>query len=81
MNAPAARVRGAAGAGKLDFVLVSVFIDVLGIALIIPVMPALVGAHVPGRDEQALWYGLLAAVFGLLQFLFMPMLGAISDRV
>ena len=81
MNAPAARLRPAAGAGKLDFVLVSVFIDVLGIGLIIPVMPALVGAHVPGRDEQALWYGLLSAVFGLLQFLFMPMLGAISDRV
>ena len=36
---------------------------------------------VAGRDEQALWYGILATVFGLLQFIFMPMLGAISDRV
>ena len=81
MNAPAPPQQAAASAGKLNFVLVSVFIDVLGIGLIIPVMPALVGQYVPARDEQALWYGILAAVFGLLQFLFMPMLGAISDRV
>jgi len=70
-----------ASAGKLHFVLVSVFIDVIGIGLIVPVMPPLVGQFVQGRDEQALWYGILATVFGLLQFVFMPMLGAISDRV
>jgi len=84
VNAPApleTRAEAPAATGKLGFVLVSVFIDVLGIGLIIPVMPVLVGQFVPGRDEQALWYGLMAAVFGLLQFLFMPMLGAISDRV
>ncbi len=83
MNAPITQARAAptASAGKLNFVLVSVFIDVLGIGLIVPVMPALVGQFVSGRDEQAMWYGVLAAVFGLLQFLFMPMLGAISDRV
>ena len=89
MNAPQPGVTRAAPAapggklagGKLGFVLVSVFIDVLGIGLIIPVMPLLVGQFVPGRDEQALWFGILAAVFGLLQFLFMPMLGAISDRI
>jgi DHA1 family tetracycline resistance protein-like MFS transporter len=81
VNGTAAPAGAPAATGKLGFVLVSVFIDVLGIGLIIPVMPALVGQFVPGRDEQALWYGVLAAVFGLLQFLFMPMLGAISDRV
>jgi DHA1 family tetracycline resistance protein-like MFS transporter len=82
VNAPVPlQAEAPAATGKLGFVLVSVFIDVLGIGLIIPVMPVLVGQFVPGRDEQALWYGLMAAVFGLLQFLFMPMLGAISDRV
>jgi len=70
-----------AKSGNLNFVLVSVFIDVIGIGLIVPVMPPLVGQFVQGRDEQALWYGILATVFGLLQFIFMPMLGAISDRV
>ncbi|WP_051933593.1 TCR/Tet family MFS transporter [Massilia sp. BSC265] len=67
--------------GKLNFVLVCIFIDMLGIGLIVPVMPLLVGQYVPARDDQALWFGVLAATFGVLQFLFMPALGALSDRV
>ena len=70
-----------ARAGNLNFVLVCIFIDMLGIGLIVPVMPVLVGEFVTGRDEQAMWFGILTAVFGLMQFIFMPMLGAISDRV
>jgi DHA1 family tetracycline resistance protein-like MFS transporter len=70
-----------APAGSLNFILVAVFVDMLGIGLIIPVMPALVGQFVSGRDEQAFAFGILAMVFGLLQFIFMPMLGAVSDRV
>ena len=53
----------------------------LGIGLAIPVLPILVGEFVEGRDLQAYWYGILATVFGLLQFLFMPILGAMSDKV
>ena len=67
--------------GKLNFVLVCIFIDMLGIGLIVPVLPLLVGQFVDGPDQQALWYGVLAAVFGVLQFLFMPALGALSDRI
>jgi DHA1 family tetracycline resistance protein-like MFS transporter len=70
-----------AAAGNLNFVLVCVFIDMLGIGLIVPVLPLLVGQFVSSRDEQALWYGVMSMVFGLMQFVFMPMLGAISDRV
>jgi MFS transporter, DHA1 family, tetracycline resistance protein len=67
--------------GNLNFVLVCIFIDMLGIGLIVPVMPLLVGQFFAGRDEQALWFGALAATFGVLQFLFMPALGALSDRI
>jgi DHA1 family tetracycline resistance protein-like MFS transporter len=70
-----------ASAGNLNFILVCVFIDMLGIGLIVPVLPLLVGQFVGARDEQAMWYGIMAMVFGLMQFIFMPMLGAISDRV
>ncbi|KAB8044506.1 TCR/Tet family MFS transporter [Janthinobacterium aquaticum] len=70
-----------ASAGNLNFILVCVFIDMLGIGLVVPVLPILLGDFVNGKDQQAMWYGILAAVFGLLQFIFMPMLGAISDRV
>jgi len=67
--------------GKLNFVLVCVFIDMLGIGLLIPVFPLIVGRFVAAPDEQALWYGVMATVFGLLQFLCMPALGALSDRI
>ena len=74
-------IQTAPKAGNLNFVLVCIFIDMLGIGLIVPVMPILVGEFVSGADEQARWFGYLASVFGLLQFIFMPMLGVISDRI
>ncbi|WP_229473981.1 MFS transporter [Pseudoduganella lurida] len=66
---------------KLNFALVCVFIDMLGVGLIVPVLPALVGEFVGSREQQAMWYGILGAVFGLMQFLCMPALGAVSDRI
>ena len=76
-----ATVPGAAKPAKLNFILVCVFIDMLGVGLAIPVLPILVGEFVEGRDLQAHWYGILAAMFGLLQFICMPILGAVSDRI
>jgi MFS transporter, DHA1 family, tetracycline resistance protein len=68
-------------AANLNFVLICVFIDMLGVGLIIPVLPVLVGEFTGSRDDQSWWYGVMSATFGLMQFLFMPMLGALSDRV
>ena len=67
--------------GSLNFILVCIFIDMLGIGLAVPVLPILVGEFVGTRDLQAHWYGILATVFGLLQFVCMPILGAMSDKV
>ncbi len=78
MTAP---LPASASRGNLNFVLICVFIDMLGIGLIVPVLPPLVGEFVQGRDQQALWVGIMTTVFGLMQFIFMPMLGAISDRI
>lgn len=64
----------------LRFVLVTVFIDMLGIGLMLPVLPGLVGELVDSPDQQAYAYGLLMMVFGLVQFLAMHLLGALSDR-
>jgi MFS transporter, DHA1 family, tetracycline resistance protein len=44
-------------------------------------LPLLLSEHVSGKDEQAMWYGIMAAVFGLMQFFFMPILGALSDKI
>ncbi|MES2298431.1 MAG: MFS transporter [Pseudomonadota bacterium] len=80
-SSPASAPPAPAPAGNLNFVLVCVFIDMLGIGLIVPVLPVLVQDFVHTRDAQAMWFGILSSVFGLMQFIFMPMLGAISDRV
>ncbi|MBL8514709.1 MAG: TCR/Tet family MFS transporter [Betaproteobacteria bacterium] len=63
------------------FVLAVVFLDMLGIGIAVPVLPLLVGDFVKSPDEQALWYGVLASVFGLMQFFCMPLLGALSDKI
>ncbi|MEJ0047513.1 MAG: MFS transporter [Rhodospirillales bacterium] len=71
----------AAPPANLKFVLVCVFIDMLGIGLIIPVLPMLIGEFAGGREYQAQWYGAMVTLFGLMQFIFMPILGAMSDKV
>jgi MFS transporter, DHA1 family, tetracycline resistance protein len=71
----------AASSGRLGFILVCVFIDMLGIGLIIPVLPMLIGEFTEGREYQAQWYGAMVTLFGLMQFICMPILGAMSDRL
>jgi MFS transporter, DHA1 family, tetracycline resistance protein len=63
------------------FALAVVFLDMLAIGIAVPVLPLLVGEFVSNKDDQAHWYGIMAAVFGIMQFLCMPLLGAISDKI
>ncbi len=64
------------------FILVTVFIDVLGIGIIIPILPELIKDFVGGSTAMAgRWFGILAATYALMQFVFAPLLGALSDRV
>lgn len=63
------------------FILLTVMIDSMGIGLIIPVMPALIldlqGGSLAGA---ALWGGVLSTCFAVMQFLFGPVIGNLSDR-
>ena len=54
-------------------------LDAIGIGLIFPVMPDLI-EEVTGRPlaEAALWGGVLATSFAVMQFLFGPVIGALS---
>ncbi len=64
------------------FILITVFIDVLGIGIIIPILPELIKEFVGGAtSDAARWFGVLAMVYAAAQFLFAPLLGALSDRV
>ena len=63
------------------FILITVVIDAMGIGLILPVMPELIReVEGTGLSGAAVWGGLLAALFAVMQFLFGPALGAVSDR-
>ena len=64
------------------FILITVFIDVLGIGIIIPILPELIKEFAGGSTTVAgRWFGVLAATYAVTQFFFAPLLGAISDRV
>ncbi|WP_425044597.1 TCR/Tet family MFS transporter [Primorskyibacter sp. S87] len=62
------------------FILITVMLDAMGIGLIMPIMPSLI-REVQGGDlaNAALWGGVLSTVFAVMQFLFSPVLGNLSD--
>lgn len=64
----------------LLFILTTVVIDAMGIGLIMPIMPGLI-VEVQGGSlaDAALWGGILATSFAVMQFLFSPVLGNLSD--
>src|SRR5258708_28070336 len=64
----------------LPFILATVFLDMLGFGIVIPVLPALVSTMTADKPSQAYWYGALLASYGLAQFFSAPLMGAISDR-
>ncbi|MVO14969.1 TCR/Tet family MFS transporter [Parasedimentitalea huanghaiensis] len=62
------------------FILTTVMIDAMGVGLIMPIMPGLI-VEVQGGSlaDAALWGGILATSFAVMQFLFSPILGNLSD--
>lgn len=71
----------AARPAALVFILVTVLIDVLAFGIIIPVLPKLVEEFLGGDTPRAAEiYGLFGIAWALMQFLFAPVLGALSDR-
>ena len=65
----------------LGFIFVTLFLDILGLGLIIPILPKLIEQMTGGNVSAASHvYGLLASLYGLMQFLFAPVLGSLSDR-
>lgn len=63
------------------FIMITLVIDAMGIGLIMPVMPDLI-RELRNTDlaSAALWGGVLATSFAVMQFLFSPTIGSLSDR-
>jgi MFS transporter, DHA1 family, tetracycline resistance protein len=64
------------------FVFVTVLLDMFAIGIIIPVLPRLFEDFLGGDTARAATiYGIFGTAWALMQFLFMPVLGSLSDRV
>lgn len=68
-------------APAIPFILVTLFLDVLGIGLVVPILPRLIEDLSGGNVSSAsTTFGLLASLYALMQFIFAPVLGSLSDR-
>ncbi|MEP0390819.1 MAG: TCR/Tet family MFS transporter [Erythrobacter sp.] len=68
-------------ASTLIFVAFIVFVDMVGMGLIIPVMPALLESMTgAGEEATAQIGGWLLFAYAIMQFIFAPIVGGISDR-
>lgn len=67
--------------GSLVFVIALVFIDMLGFGIIMPVLPSLIG-ELTGKavGNAAVDAGWLAFAYALMQLIFAPIIGNLSDR-
>lgn len=74
-------MRGRHGRAAFAFIFVTVALDMLALGVIIPVLPRLI-LQFQGGDaaRAALAVGVFGATWGAMQFLFSPVLGALSDR-
>jgi DHA1 family tetracycline resistance protein-like MFS transporter len=70
---------------QLIFIFLTVFVDLLGVGIVLPLLPfyvKLIEESSPAwmANNHALIVGALTASFSLFQFLFAPILGGLSDR-
>ncbi len=65
----------------IGFIFITVLVDVIGWGLIIPVMPRLIAEmkHIP-VNEASKEGGWLLMVYAIMQFIFAPVLGNLSDK-
>jgi MFS transporter, DHA1 family, tetracycline resistance protein len=63
------------------FIFVTVALDMLAFGVLIPVLPQLIKSMVGGDTvTAAYWVGIISTTFALMQFVFTPIQGALSDR-
>jgi MFS family permease len=64
--------------GSLLVIFLTVFIDLLGFGMVLPLLP--IYANHFTLDNSGIQLGLLMAVFSAMQFIFAPIWGRVSDR-
>ena len=65
----------------IGFIFITLILDITGLGLIIPVLPDLIKELIEGTVSQAAIYGgYLTATYAVMQFVFAPVLGGLSDQ-
>ena len=65
----------------ISFIFITLLIDVTGIGLIIPVVPGLIKELIHGSvSDSSRYSGWLTFAYAVMQFIFAPLLGNLSDR-
>jgi len=73
--------RRAPGRAAFAFIFVTVMLDMMALGVMIPVLPKLVIEFEHGDTvSAAVMFGLFGTVWAAMQFLFMPLMGNLSDR-
>lgn len=70
----------AATRASSSFIFITILLDVIGFGLIIPVMPKIVSKFTTNDVETNYWFMVMTASYGIMQFFFSPILGALSDK-
>ena len=62
---------------KIGLLFLAIFIDLLGFGIIIPILPF----YATELGANSVVYGMLIAIYSLMQFIFSPIWGSVSDRI
>jgi DHA1 family tetracycline resistance protein-like MFS transporter len=65
----------------IGFIFITLLIDVTGLGIIIPILPDLIKELTHANISRvSQWGGWLTSVYGLMQFVFAPVIGNLSDK-
>lgn len=69
-----------ASRASIAVLLATLMVNMIGIGLLMPVLPKLIEDLAGDIASAAIVYGLIVALYAAMQFVFGPLLGALSDR-
>ena len=72
------------GAGSIGILWFTIFLDLLGFGIIIPNLPVITKDYAEKADwglSPDVWVGIVIMAFSLMQLLFSPLVGNLSDRI
>lgn len=65
---------------RTSFIFVTMVIEAMGFGIIMPVLPDVIRKFISDETQVATTFGYFVAVYALLQFLFAPIMGRLSDK-